>query len=380
MNTAGVSTLQIYSNNGSGNFVTTNSYSNFTDTRIAVGDLDNDGDIDLVTAVPTANNTMEFYRNDNGTFLQRVTGWVTESATNIAVADMTGDGNLDIICSNPSTGRLFYYLNTGFGSVEQRFSQTPVLIQFLSGINSFAIGDFNKDGLLDVASGASGTGFIRINYNLPGSPGSFSTANNVFLGSTSSQCTSIQAIDCDSDGDLGLVAAKPSDNTIIVTKNNFPSTGAGSYSLLQTLSVGASPANIEPADYDGDGDIDLYVAHAATTATYIINNGAGYTVSSNNTGGNPSVVCSADFDEDGDIDLVGKSNSNPITFYQNQEYTVTATVNNNPVCSGNSIFIDRTIVPSTWPCKSSCFGFSNLYHRLCFFLYYPSKYSCGNSI
>ncbi len=83
---------------------------------------------------------------------------------------------------------------------------------------------------------------------------------------------------------------------------------------------------MEAADFDGDSDIDLYVAHSAATAVYISNNAGTFAVTTNATGGSPSVICSADFDEDGDIDIVGKSGvvitATPITFIQNQDENI----------------------------------------------------------
>ena len=346
-------TMQVYSNNSAGTFSSSNAFSTFYDISIAAGDLDNDGDLDLVTAVPFGSNQMDFYTNDGaGAFSFINSTWTTEAATNVEVADMDGDGDLDIVCSNPTSGRLFYYVNTGIGTFATRFTQTPILIQALASINSFTIGDFNKDGLLDVASGRTTSGFIRINYNTLTSPGTFQAAVSVFSGSTIVECGGLKSFDYDSDGDLDIAATKGTDGTVIIVRNNYPSTGASSYALAQTLTVNASPQRIEAADFDGDSDIDLYVAHSAATAVYISNNAGTFAVTTNTTGGSPAIICSADFDEDGDIDVVGKAaavTATPISFIQNQEYIVTAAANTNPACAGSFMSIGRTLSPITWP-------------------------------
>ncbi len=357
-------TLQVYNNNGLGTFTTGSAFSTYYDISIAAGDMDNDGDLDLVTAVPFGSNQMDFYTNDGtGSFTFINSTWTTEAATNVELADMDGDGDLDIVCSNPTSGRLFYYVNTGSGPFSTRFTQTPILIQTLASINSFTIGDFNKDGLLDVASGRTSSGFIRINYNTLTSPGTFQAAIGVFTGSTTVECGGLKSFDYDGDGDLDIAATKATDGTIIIARNNYPSTGAGTYSLAQTLTVNASPQRIEAADFDGDLDIDLYVAHASAAAIYISNNAAVFAVTTNATGGSPAVICSADFDEDGDIDIVGKSaasiTATPITFIQNQEYTVTAVANTNPACAGSFMSIGRTLSPTTWPSTTFTAELSN---------------------
>jgi large repetitive protein len=360
---------QVYFNNGSGTFTAgtgNNRFSFGTVNAFASGDLDNDGDLDMVFAVPFAANTMRFLRNDlggingAGSFSGLITSWTTEAATRIAVADVTGDGNLDIVCSNSTTGRLFYYVNNGSGALNTRFSSTPVTIQDLSGMSAFVVGDFNNDGLLDVVSGRTSSGFLRIHLNTPASPGTFQTPLSINPGGTSTGLENLKAVDYDGDGDLDIIATKGSDQTLVFLRNNFPTQ---SFTIISTLTTAGTPNRIEVADFDGDGDMDVYVANVSANAQYFINNNGNFSLTTNATGGSPSIIASADFDGDGDIDIVGQNLfaalAQPINFIENREYTVTASAITNPVCAGSFMSVGRTLSPTTWPSTTFTAELSN---------------------
>ncbi|OUJ71092.1 hypothetical protein BXP70_22510 [Hymenobacter crusticola] len=298
--------------------------------RLAVGDVDGDGDLDYVTygGAVRLNNGSGTYTNGQ----QLSIG----GPRNVALGDLDSDGDLDLVLS-VNTGRGFVYvrLNNGAGT----FSGTQ---QLSVGAEPYglALGDVDADGDLDVltANGTSGSVSVRLNDGL----GTFASTGQEL--STGGQSTSLALGDLDSDGDLDIIVGNVNTNTVLVRFNN----GQGSFSGNQTVTVGFNPNNLALGDVDGDGDLDFvssnlnnYVNGQRTNGTVSVglNDGFGTFRESQQVAlsGSPLDVTLGDLDGDGDLDLVSANggsnfgstasvrlNNGSGTFAGSQEVTVSS--------------------------------------------------------
>lgn len=178
----------------------------------ALGDMDNDGDLDLAVAAGEpyqgAPVRDRVYRNDNGVFtsLPVWTSTTTGYAMDIGWCDVDGDGDLDLLTAGARGGNRLYR-NTG-----GVLSGAPVWTSTDGGSahngNSLACGDIDGDGRPDLCvadnSQTGGTGTFRVYRNLGTA---FTTTpwwqSAVFHNGNTS---AVDLLDVDRDGDLDLVA------------------------------------------------------------------------------------------------------------------------------------------------------------------------------
>ncbi len=110
----------------------------------------------------------------------------------------------------------------------------------------------------------------------------------------------LEPADLDGDGDLDLVV--PSEGAEPVFRND----GSGRFDQVALLDDPATTLDVAAADLDGDGDLDLVLANEQALATVFRNDGAsGFTsVPGPWPGGRNRSVLPFDYDEDGDLDLL----------------------------------------------------------------------------
>ena len=70
---------------------------------LAVGDLNLDGNPDLVVANSGANNVSVLLENGNGTFHAAVNYAVDVQPSSVAIGDLNGDGKPDLVVANVTT-------------------------------------------------------------------------------------------------------------------------------------------------------------------------------------------------------------------------------------------------------------------------------------
>ena len=121
---------------------------------VATGDFNNDGKLDLVVANSSSSTVSVLLSNGDGTFTKTVTDPSTGSGPrSVAVGDFNNDGNLDVVTAN--AGNLSVLLGKGDGTF-QAASTILLPTSFSSPANasplSVAVGDFNKDGNIDIVA------------------------------------------------------------------------------------------------------------------------------------------------------------------------------------------------------------------------------------
>jgi len=159
--------LAVLLGNGDGTFQTAVSYGSGGEyaESIVVADVNGDGKPDLLVANLCVSNSNcsngtvgVLLGNGDGTFQTAVTyGSGGYEANAIAVADVNGDGKPDLLVangcvssSNCSNGSLAVLLGNGDGTFQTgQLTNTPAS----AGGSGIAVGDFNGDGNLDIASG-----------------------------------------------------------------------------------------------------------------------------------------------------------------------------------------------------------------------------------
>jgi hypothetical protein len=157
----------VYRNEGGGAFTDIGAgLTGVSNNPAAWGDFDNDGDLDiLITGTSATGPVTKLYWNDGGVFAEVIgTGLAGIEHGGAAFGDMDNDGDLDIVLSG-YTGSANWsrvYRNDGGGAFSDLGSFLPALRD-----SSVAWGDYDNDGRLDVLlSGDSGSGRIsRVYHN-----------------------------------------------------------------------------------------------------------------------------------------------------------------------------------------------------------------------
>ena len=278
---------------------------------IVGGDFNNDGKFDIIVA--SGPNVYVLAGNGDGTFgsAQGSNGPANSVVTGIHVADINGDGKPDLIVNGKrgTTGLVATMLGNGDGTF-----QAPVETDFTGATSSATVvGDFNGDGILDVAL-VSG-GYVKV--LLGNADGTFQSGCLTSF-STYSGRDGIAAADFNGDGKLDLVITgyDPFSSTGFGFVGLLLGNGDGTFSDISVVSgsgasfVGSITAAV--GDFNGDGKLDIATAIQTAGSTiqgliYLsLGNGDGTFTVGTSVPNVPSVTSPllvGDFNADGQLDL-----------------------------------------------------------------------------
>ncbi|WP_324671437.1 FG-GAP-like repeat-containing protein [Hymenobacter sp. GOD-10R] len=238
-------TVSVRFNNGQGVFSGTAAYFvSYAPRRIVLGDIDGDGDLDFATANGTVGTVNVKLNDGKGVFIDSQRLSFNSSTADLAFGDIDSDGDLDMLVTTPIAQAVSILRNDGFGM----FSASGTVA--VQNPGSVVLGDVNGDGALDLLTGT--TTAVRVHLN--NGSGMFTSSQDVNAGGA---FYSIAAGDVDGDGDLDLVASNYDSNVISLRLNN----GTGTFTGTTTIAVGSSPYGVALGDLDGDGTLDLATAN-----------------------------------------------------------------------------------------------------------------------
>ena len=246
---------------------------------VAIGDLDGDGDADLVVAYQNFGGGITVLLNrGNGTFIDDLPPFLSNGASeSVVVGDLDGDGDMDVAVSNAGGGDLndnsvVVFLNEG----DSTFA-TPSAFPVGRTPRSLAIGDLDGDGNLDLVTGSRRDGTLSVLLN--NGNGGFAPHIVYTLGEAfSGQLAEVVLADIDGDEDLDVIIGVRNfsfnrDDEVILLLNS----GDGEFSVGPTLPVQPELTVIAVGDIDFDGDVDIVTAFSRQGGgvTILINDGSG---------------------------------------------------------------------------------------------------------
>ena len=294
------STVSVLLGTGNGTFAAKVDYATGSSPEaVVLGDLNGDGKPDLVTANWSSSNVSVLLGTGNGTFAAKVdypSGDGTYGTYSVAIGDLNGDGKLDIVAANsnldaPSTVSVL--LGTGNG----KFAAN---VDYPTGYGAFsvALGDLNGDGKLDLVTGGFGT----VSVLLGTGDGRFAANVDYPFGSIGDADIEVVLGDLNGDGRLDLVAATFNSDTV----SAWLGTGDGAFAAGVDFQTEEDLALMALDDLDGDGKLDLVTAnYRSNTVSVLLGTGDGKFAAKVDYPGRgfPSSVALGDFNADGKLDL-----------------------------------------------------------------------------
>jgi DNA/RNA endonuclease YhcR with UshA esterase domain len=243
---------------------------NLSSARGQFGDVDNDGDLDIVvlnsgtTSRFSTNGRPRLYLNDGtGTFTDAPAGQVP--AANVpeqmdaVFFDCDNDLDLDLFIGTRAAASQLW-INNGAGTFTKLASGMPV------GGSSYSYdpGDIDGDGDLDLIGVNSGTSNTELLLKNNGTGTVWTNSSSSLVPNPTTDDNDSRFFDFDMDGDLDLIVATLGSSSERIYVNN----GTGSFTIPANVISGQtdSSLDVKVADLTGDGKIDIVTAQGESGA------------------------------------------------------------------------------------------------------------------
>ncbi|MBK9462848.1 MAG: VCBS repeat-containing protein [Sphingobacteriales bacterium] len=213
--------------------------------------MDSDGDIDILSTYvgQTDDGRIIWYENDgSGNFSSRqAISSVVFNPRAVYAADLDNDGDMDVLSDSANDYRIAWYENDGSGN----FGAQQIISNYVANPRAISAADLDNDGDIDVLSASYGDDKIAW-YKNDGN-GNFGSQQLITF-SLASGIRHVYAADLDNDGNIDVLSASEEDNKIAWYKNN----GNGGFGNQQIITTDANKAMyVYAADLDNDDDIDV---------------------------------------------------------------------------------------------------------------------------
>ena len=286
--------------------------------QLTTGDLDEDGDPDLV-ATNFFPGEIYVFRNDgtpaNG-------GWVEETVTDelggacsVALGDIDRDGDLDVVAAGQSDDDVAWFEQAGAA-----WTRNDVETSF-DDVEQVGLADVDQDGDLDILARAWLPGEISWWDNTAGN-GSNWVERSVATGFETP--SALEIADLDLDGDLDFLAASFTGDIVSWWRNESIHRRFVAPEPLTVRSGLADPRAVTVADLNGDGWLDLGYAlwdgdAIAACLAVVPDSNTWWSESIDATFDGARALSTADLDGDGDRDVIGAAvAADDVNWYENE--------------------------------------------------------------
>ena len=238
---------------------------------VYVDDMDDDGDLDIVIG-SAYDDTIAWYENDGAadpSWTKSAIDTSADGARNLHVGDMDGDGDLDIVAASADDDTIAWYENDGAANPAWTKS---VIDSSLDAALSVYPADLDGDGDLDIVSASAFDHTIAWYQNDGAADPSWSGTD---ITTSATGARDVFVGDMDGDGDLDIVAASVDDDTLAWYEADWTTSSTSSVTGATCGSSPDLPAGLSMAS--GTCTITGTPTELSTNTTYTIY--ANYTAS-----------------------------------------------------------------------------------------------------
>ena len=283
---------------------------------IAAGDIDGDGDVDLVVAnrggsASINDGSVAVLRNDgDGNFTVAAADLIDIASRPAAIvlADFDDDDDLDAAVAVLGEDRVQILLNVG------GFLTVGVSVAVEDAPEFLAVGDLNGTGGPDivVTNKESDSLTVLLNNGLGGFLVPTGGTYDITVPAQRTAPQGVALVDLDGDDELDAVVALLDQDAFAI----FTGFGDGTFdAAFEQIDVGSSesgdadPRAVAVADLDGDGDRDFVIANSAADSVSVFLSGVTQGTADIEqagefpAGNDPRDIAIADLDSDGFLDL-----------------------------------------------------------------------------